>query len=770
MPAIRCAVMATLLAATLWRQTVLAADAVTVHNAEVRATIDAASGTFSLASARSGRAFLTGGKLESSGTAELIEVTDPRLGKGQGIEVGYSNGDRDELDLFPDMPFALLHRTIHNGSAKPSRITSIQPFGGSLELEAGPAALRVLSTGGLVTPDAHPGGYEWMAVADPKTRHGVVVGWLTHDRAGGAVLADVRHNHVWVQPQLDYGLLRIPAGADARTENLAIGYFDDARLGLEAWASQIARIYQIKLPPKPLGYCTWYSDKHGGASDEKSLAELTAVAERELKPFGFSLIQIDDGWQQGVKSNGPKKVFSDFNPKGPYPSGMKATADNIAAHGFTPGIWFMPFAGTWDDPFFADHQDWFVKTEDGKPYVTKWGGTCLDMTQTGAREYLRSEVHRIANEWGYRYFKMDGMWTGTGTKLAYVNSQYKPDGIGDAVFSNPEKTNVQAYRDGLKLVREAAGPKVFLLGCCAPQNMRSYGGAFGLIDAMRVGPDNGPKWQSLLRGPTFASRSYFLNGRVWWNDPDPVYVRPSVPIEHARLICSWVTLAGELDLCSEWLPTLSADRLDLLKRTMPSHDLPARPVDLFENEPPRIWLLTDDRKQPRRDVIGLFNWTSEPIQIDVPVERVGLPGNGPFIAFDYWAGEFFPAFEGRLRVTLPKESCKVLAVRRAEDFPQLISTSRHVTQGIVDVMEEKWHPDSKELTGRSKVVANDPYEMRVTVPGMTQGTAPAASVEISPEDRAAGVKITIRDGPGGIKALLESPQTREVSWTLRFRR
>ena len=59
------------------------------------------------------------------------------------------------------------------------------------------------------------------------------------------------------------------------------------------------------------------------------------------------------------------------------------------------------------------------------------------------------------------------------------------------MLHDPDKTNIEAFRSGLKLVREAAGKDVFLLGCCASQNMRSYGGAFGLVDAMRVGPDNG---------------------------------------------------------------------------------------------------------------------------------------------------------------------------------------------------------------------------------------------------------------------------------------
>ena len=53
-----------------------------------------------------------------------------------------------------------------------------------------------------------------------------------------------------------------------------------------------------------------------------------------------------------------------------------------------------------------------------------------------------------------------------------MNAGYKNDDFGDAVFYNPEKTNVEIYRDNLKLVRDAAGGPVFLLGCNVAQNMR----------------------------------------------------------------------------------------------------------------------------------------------------------------------------------------------------------------------------------------------------------------------------------------------------------
>ena len=277
-------------------------------------------------------------------------------------------------------------------------------------------------------------------------------------------------------------------------------------------------------------------------------------------------------------------------------------------------------------------------------------------------------------------------------------------------------------------MREAAGPGVFLLGCCAPQNMRSYGGAFGLLDAMRIGPDNGPAWASLLRGPTYGSRNYHLNGRIWWNDPDPVYVRASVPTSHARLICSWVTVAGQLAVSSDEFAKLPPERLDLLKRTMPPHGLPARPVDLFDRPLPRVWVVSDRRGPVRRDVVGLFNWDSAPAEIDEPMGRLGLDAAGEYAAFDYWTNALLPPVKGRLRVTLAaavsgegKEAkptdapnaCAVLAVRELLDRPQAISTSRHLTQGLVDLGDEAWDAASSTLSGTSRVVGGDAYELRI---------------------------------------------------------
>jgi len=641
-----------------------------------------------------------------------------------------------------------------------------------------------MGTAGLTAPDQNPGSYLFLTLAEPATRQGVVAGWLTSDRGSGVLFSEVQEDQVRFKAQLDYGHLRLEAGESANLETLAIGLFEDARIGQELFAAAIARQYRIHLRPQLAGYCTWYSDPHGGAADEQSIVELASFAAKELKPFGFSFVQIDDKWQDGQERNGPARRFLRAKPDGPYPHGMKPVAERFEQLGLTAGIWFLPFASDYQDPEFKDRQDWFVKRADGKPFETPWGNTSLDLTRPEVQDYLAGMVRAI-HGWGFNYFKMDGLWTGTATEQIYVNDGYREDHIGsNAPFHNPRKTNLEAFRDGLTLLRQAAGPDVFFSGCNVSQNMRTLGGCLGLVDSMRIGPDNGHGWGdyrqeiarngsgSIITGPVRGARLYFLNGRVWWNDPDPTYVRASIPLSRARLITSWVALTGQFYLNSDWIPGLPPERLDLIKRTMAPHGAAARPVDYFDTVMPRIWLLTDTRQAGRRDVLGLFNWENQDQAIGCTAAKAGLDPAKTCFAFDYWANAPAPSFSSEFNYEVPAQSCRIIALRAAAGHPVLVSTSRHLSQGMLEVSAEKWSASARTLSGTSRLIGNDPYELRIA--GLDDGGKKwkLASAAVSALDKEAGVTVKPRlvaaGEEGWLRVLFNSMESRSVNWSLEF--
>ncbi len=743
----------------------LSAAELSIRNESLQLRVDASANSFSLTAIGQSKPIVRAGSLrETGGKARIVAATDKFFGKGQAIEIIHPSGNNTQLQVYPKLPFVLFRSTLKNTGSEISITDRIRPLGFAVDLGVAPGALNVLGTGGLAASAKAPGSYMWVAIANPQTRNGIVAAWLTSYRGSGVLFPELKDGTLRVDAQIDYGKLRVKPGQTENLETFALGYFADARFGLEAWADAVAKVHEIKLPPQPLGYCTWY---HARASTDAKLAIQTAFAAKNLKPYGFGFVQIDDGWQDGVKANGPKKNFTQVDPKGPYPTGMKATADNIRAQGFVPGIWFMPFAGTYNDPWFKDHQDWFPKRADGTPYDVFWGGTSLDMTHPGAREYVSGIARRLSKEWGYKYFKMDGLWTGSATEMRYVNDAYKDDFIGNATLFNPDKTNIEAYRDGLKLVREAAGKDVFFLGCNTQQNMRTYGGSFGLVDAMRIGPDNGITWAALIRGPRYGARNYFLHNRVWYNDPDPLYVRTKLALEQARLVSAWVTVSGQLSVSSDDFAELPPERLDLLRRTMPSHNFEARPVDLFEHDMPRIWHAHGSLGGPRRDVIGLFNWETTPAQIEYPLDRIGLAPASEYVAFDLWTNTLLKPFRGMLKTAMAASSSTILSVRPVSQHPQLISTSRHIMQGMVDVTAENWNAKTAELSGSGKVVGGDPYELRI-VTGSARGNWKSAGVQISAADRAAGVSASLKEEPELLRVTIQSPANRDVNWKIRF--
>ena len=172
-----------------------------------------------------------------------------------------------------------------------------------------------------------------------------------------------------------------------------------------------------------------------------------------------------------------------------------------------------------------------------------------------------------------------------------------------------------------------------------------------------------------------GGRNYFLNGRIWWNDPDCIYARKGLSLEQSRAICSWTALSGQLSQSGDWLPDLSPERLDILRRTMPVHGRTVRPVDLLEPIRPASGWRATSVPPGGGDVVGLFGFDrGVKKKIDLPLRRVGLPPASSYAVFDFWANAFLPPLDGRLTASLPEGSCRVLAIRPVQEHPQLLST------------------------------------------------------------------------------------------------
>ena len=720
-------------------------------------------------------------------------VHSPVFGKGTALVLNTQEGNSVSFTLYPSSPFLFVKQTIWNKGKTVLDIQTKKSLSFLIDLQKQLSEIKTLGTGGLLDVDKNPGSYVFLTTVDPDTRNGVVSGWVTHEKGSGVLFSKSKDNLVHINAQIDYGHFRIPTGKKDTSETLVIGYFDDARIGEEEFANTIAKQNEIKLRERSAVYCTWYSEKNSGAGSEASSIEIANFIDKNLKKFGMGVVQIDDQWQGGGKYNGPTRAFDkvrteplkniivDGKPEADlpanYPNGMQKTAQGIAAAGLSAGIWWMPFARNHQDPEYKDRKDWFAYRTNGKPFETRWGGTSLDLTNPKVQNHV-GQVAQTLQGWGFNYFKMDGLWTGTVSELNYINDGYKNDSIGNCKpLFDPFTPQIQAFRNGLRLIRKATNGKVFLSGCCVSQNMRSFGSSIGLVDAMRIGPDFNHDGESIRTGAIRASRLYFLNGRVWWNDPDPSMLREGGISEadpaskgigsltRAQLLPSFVALSGQFFLSSDWLPDLPQDRLEIMRRCMMSHTGEARPVDAFSKSLPSIWTVSDVKTGTERNVIGLYNWELTPQTIQCTTAWAGLKGKTGYYAFDFWNNVPMNSIDDVISAELIGESCKVIAVRAKTNHPVVVSTSQHITQGMIDLIKEDW--STNVLSGESKLIADDPYEIRIA--GMNDGgNWKANTATISGNDDNLTIEILPSSESGWLRVRIKSKENKLVKWQIRF--
>jgi alpha-galactosidase len=301
--------------------------------------------------------------------------------------------------------------------------------------------------------------------------------------------------------------------------------------GLAAWAGDFARS-RVGSPMRavPPIWCTWYH-YFTHVREEDVLENLEAIDRLQLD---VGVVQVDDGYQAAIGD------WLERSPGFPHP--LAELADRVRATGRRAGIWIAPLLVGERSRLAAEHGDWLVR---GAGAGNNWDQelAALDVTHPDAATYLQHVFRTFAN-WGFDYFKVDFMYAGAmeGGRRA-------------------DTTGIVAYREALRLIREAIGPDATLLGCGAPILP-----SVGLVDAMRVSPDTAPRYHPIdgdLGAPSQLSAVLtgraraFQHARFWINDPDCLIVRPDVERREqwARHVERFGGLRGSsdrLDALDEW--------------------------------------------------------------------------------------------------------------------------------------------------------------------------------------------------------------------------
>ncbi|MEK7310977.1 MAG: glycoside hydrolase family 36 protein [Chloroflexota bacterium] len=613
-----------------------------------------------------------------------------------------------EFALPKDHPFLLIRLHVRNVGSKPFRVVRLNPLfvgalhrSGAMRISVDAAPLTFFSNGwqswsfaGTLTadrtqpatrlgpiqgpvshnPSTPASGIKGQFSSDmfgvlacPSQRTAIVAGFTSQREQFGSVDVVVKPDVPSLRLRAQCDEVRLPAGGEQHTDwayvQLLTGYSLDP---LADYAEAVARENSARVPVEtPVGWCSWYHyfNKVTEADLRSNLEDI--AADRDHLPL--SLVQLDDGFEPNVGDW--------FTTNAKFPSGLRPIADSIRERGFTPGIWLAPFIARPDAKVVRDHPDWFIRNRVGLPasagFVFDTFARGLDVTHPAVQDHIRRLISTAVNEWGYPYLKLDFLYA-----AALPGKRH-----------DPTRTRAQAMRLGLELVRDAAGPDTFLLGCGCP-----LGSAVGIADAMRIGADVDVQWRPRHRvsfpfrnEPAMpAARNAIRNTltraplhRRWWlNDPDCLLLREGIALtkDEQIALATVIALSGGMFFISDDMSSLSPERRKLVEPLLPVIGKAALVVDWLQKEMPEQLELPLNNATGEWKVIGLFNWG------DRPADRA-LPIDADSHIFNFWTQTYYRASSPLPLSNLPPHSGRLFAVRPVSAGPQFVGSSLHFSQG-----------------------------------------------------------------------------------------
>ncbi len=467
----------------------------------------------------------------------------------------------------------------------------------------------------------------------------------------------------------------------------------------------LAKKYSIDFKPlkkrphydaPPSGWMTWYSVKFDAS--EEAVLRNTKFQQEVLSEFGANTIWVDWEWCHQAYEAERFDGVDNFNPDPKkYPNGLKYVADKIKEAGFIPALWI----GFTNDIGLTEYEKEHPEISLSHHYT--WSGTYYyDISHPEYLNGFLTKALRQVKDWGYKVVKYDTLPNCIDAVEVYHGNMF-----------NPDLTTFQAYRGMIEKTRQELGEDFYMLSCGGSRDVVLWG--VGVFDAARVGPDLFT-WAGFVENINRVRNFYPLHNIAIINDADNVVLRDEYSTyEQAVSRISFVSLLGLPLTLGDDLPLLQSEKLDLIKRALPV--IKTHPTD-FNNAicDGKTQTICLDIATPFESysIVGVINLTEDQKIRDLSLSETLRLHDGEYLLFEYFSSEFLGIVDSRIEVKVDAFDTKIICLRKKLTRPQLLSTSRHITQGAAEIKEMCWDDNTLSIT--STLVKNDPYTLSLFVP------------------------------------------------------
>jgi len=114
-----------------------------------------------------------------------------------------------------------------------------------------------------------------------------------------------------------------------------------------------------------------------------------------------------------------------------------------------------------------------------------------------------------------------------------------------------------------------------------------------------------------------------------------------------------------------------------------------------------------------------------------------------------------------LSLELAPGEAKMLSVREMVSHPQILSSDRHIMQGLVELSNINWDDIAKSLSGIADVVADEPLRIIIANNGF---------IPLNAHSSEGITELESVEGNPNLKVLkMELPSSGKISWQINFR-
>jgi hypothetical protein len=413
--------------------------------------------------------------------------------------------------------------------------------------------------------------------------------------------------------------------------------------------------------------------------------------------------------------------------------------------------------------FALAHPDWMLNQDISRLHVQHAHHRPLiryDYSHPEFREYVLNvwKRHQKGGLEGIKFDYPETGWTNSG-------------GFIDKSF-----TTTSAYREIFRLCREGLGPDAFIhernLGGNTHEDAPRLDVTAGIVDLQRVWGDAShfePEMGSRMGLRWYKNRVVFQ----YYPDGKSLYEKGSeIPLAtHKRrtFLTLIGLLSGRLELGTS-IGRMTPEMFHDVTRLFPMINEPKspRPVDMFlgKRHPetyvyevsPQWWqvlLINNDIKNDQT--------ISAPLSGSQPeTGSLGLDPSKSYHIFDFWNQKYLGQKKGteNLVADLKSEECLLVSVREVLEVPQIISTNRHIMQGMMELKDTTWDNNSNTLSGNADVIGDEDFILTIATNGKLFKECVVDTGECHSKNRA--------DGKGLIDLTLRSKVNKTIAFKIQY--